>query len=75
MGPHAIKHRRSRATKRRSLDCLIATQLMSQEQIVALAIGLLAGSEVLSLLPGVRANGWLQLVFSVLRAVAAHKPR
>ena len=48
---------------------------MSQEQIVALAIGLLAGSEVLSLLPGVRANGWLQLVFSVLRAVAAHKPR
>lgn len=48
---------------------------MSQEQIVALAIGLLAGSEVLSLLPGVRANGWIQLAFAVIRAVAAYKPR
>jgi hypothetical protein len=48
---------------------------MSQEQIVAVAIGLLAGSEVLSLLPGVRANGWIQLAFTVIRAVAAYKPR
>lgn len=48
---------------------------MSQEQIVAVAVGLLAGSEVLSMLPGVRANGWLQLVFSVVRAIANHKPR
>ena len=48
---------------------------MSQEQVVTVAIGLLAGSEVLSLLPGVRANGWLQLIFTVLRAVAAYKPR
>jgi hypothetical protein len=48
---------------------------MSQEQVVAVAISLLAGSEVLSMLPGVRANGWLQLIFSVIRTIATFKPR
>ena len=48
---------------------------MSQEQVIAVAISLLAGSEVLSMLPGVRANGWFQLAFNVLRAIANTKSR
>jgi hypothetical protein len=48
---------------------------MSQDQVVAVAISLLAGSEILSMLPGVRANGWLQLIFSVIRTIANFKPR
>lgn len=48
---------------------------MSQEQVIAIAVGLLAGSEVLSMLPGIKANGWFQLAFNVLRAIANTKPR
>jgi len=33
-------------------------------------VALLAGSEVLSLMPGVRANGWVQLVLGILRGIA-----
>ena len=44
---------------------------MDPDQIVAVAVALLAGSEVLSLLPGVKANGWGQLIFGVLRGIAA----
>jgi hypothetical protein len=43
---------------------------MSPEQITALAVALLAGSEVLSLMPGVRANGWVQLVLGILEGIA-----
>lgn len=48
---------------------------MSQEQVIAIAVGLLAGSEVLSMMPGIKANGWFQLVLAVLRAIANTKPR
>lgn len=43
---------------------------MTPEQITVLAVALLAGSEVLSLVPSVRANGWVQLFLAVLRGVA-----
>lgn len=43
---------------------------MSPEQITAIAVALLAGSEVLSLLPSVRANGWVQLVLAILQGIA-----
>jgi hypothetical protein len=33
-------------------------------------MALLAGSEVLSLVPGVRANGWVQLVLAILQGIA-----
>jgi hypothetical protein len=48
---------------------------MTQDQVVAIAVALLAGSEVLSMLPGIRANGWIQLAVTVLRAVASQKRR
>ena len=68
---------RPRAIPPRSLDFYHPhlAKSMSQEQVVAVAISLLAGSEVLSMLPGVRANGWLQLIFSVIRTIATFKPR
>jgi hypothetical protein len=31
----------------------------------------LAGSELLSYIPGIKANGWLQLVLAALRGIAA----
>lgn len=31
---------------------------------------LLAGSEILSLMPGVRANGWVQLILGALQGMA-----
>jgi hypothetical protein len=48
---------------------------MSPEQITALAVALLAGSEVLSLMPGVRANGWVQLVLGILQGIADAQPK
>jgi hypothetical protein len=30
---------------------------------------LLAGSEILSLMPGVRANGWVQLILGALKGI------
>lgn len=46
---------------------------MSSEQIVALAVALLAGSELLALFPRVKANSWTQLILAALRGVAASK--
>ena len=43
------------------------------EQIAGIAISLLAGSEMLSLLPFVRANGWVQLILGVLKGLASYK--
>jgi hypothetical protein len=43
------------------------------EQIAGIAISLLAGSEVLALLPGIRANGWIQLILGILKGIASTK--
>ena len=48
---------------------------MTQDQVIAIAVALLAGSEVLSLLPGIKANGWIQLGVRVLRAIASGKAK
>lgn len=44
---------------------------MTPEELAGLAIALLAGSELLSYMPGVKANGWVQLVIAALRGIAA----
>lgn len=44
---------------------------MTPEEIAGLAVALLAGSEMLSYIPGVKANGWVQLILSALRGIAA----
>ena len=44
---------------------------MTPEELAGLAIALLAGSELLSYLPGVKANGWVQLILAALRGIAA----
>jgi len=43
---------------------------MTPEQIAAIAIALLAGSELLAYMPGVKANGWVQLVLAALQGIA-----
>ena len=48
---------------------------MTQDQVIAIAVALLAGSEMLSLLPGIKANGWIQLAVRVLRAIASSKAK
>jgi hypothetical protein len=44
---------------------------MTPEELAGLAVALLAGSELLSYIPGVKANGWIQLILAALRGVAA----
>lgn len=44
---------------------------MAPEQVAAVAVALLAGSEMLSLLPKVKANSWVQLVLGALKGIAA----
>lgn len=44
---------------------------MTPEELAGLAIALLAGSELLSYIPGIKANGWVQLILAALRGVAA----
>lgn len=44
---------------------------MNPEELAGLAVALLAGSELLSYIPGVKANGWLQLILAALRGIAA----
>ena len=46
---------------------------ITPEQIAGIAISLLAGSEMLSLLPFVRANGWIQLILGILKGAASTK--
>jgi hypothetical protein len=43
------------------------------EQVVALAVALLAGSELLALFPNVKANSWIQLLLGALRGVVSTK--
>ena len=48
------------------------------EDISAIAVTLLAGSELLSLTPGIKANGWVQLILGALQGMAEagqHNPR
>jgi len=44
---------------------------MTPEELAGLAIALLAGSELLSYIPGIKANGWVQLILAALRGIAA----
>lgn len=43
---------------------------MTPEELAGLAIALLAGSELLSYIPGVKANGWVQLILAAMRGIA-----
>jgi hypothetical protein len=44
---------------------------MTPEELAGLAIALLAGSELLTYIPGIKANGWVQLALAALRGIAA----
>lgn len=43
------------------------------EDITSIAIALLAGSELLAIVPGVCANSWTQLILGALRGIASRK--
>jgi hypothetical protein len=43
------------------------------EDITSIAVALLAGSELLAIVPGIRANGWIQLILGALRGIASRK--
>jgi hypothetical protein len=43
------------------------------EDITSIAVALLAGSELLAIVPGVRANSWTQLILGALRGIASRK--
>jgi len=46
---------------------------MDSTQVVAVAVALLAGSELLALFPNVKANSWVQLILGILRGIASTK--
>lgn len=48
---------------------------MAPEQVAAVAVALLAGSEILSLMPKVKANSWVQLILGALKGMAASLPK
>lgn len=43
------------------------------ESVTTIVASLLAGSEILSLMPGIRANGWVQLILSAMRGIASRR--
>jgi hypothetical protein len=43
------------------------------EGITSVAVALLAGSELLAIVPGIRANSWTQLILGALRGIASRK--
>lgn len=45
------------------------------DSVTAVVVSLLAGSELLSLMPGIKANGWVQLILAAMRGIASNKPR
>lgn len=45
------------------------------EDITSIAVALLAGSELLAIMPGIRANSWVQLFLAILRGIASTKRR
>jgi hypothetical protein len=46
---------------------------LTPEEITSIAIALLAGSELLAIVPGFRANSWTQLILGALRGIASRK--
>lgn len=48
---------------------------MTPEQIAGIAVALLAGSEILSLMPKVKANSWVQLILGALKGIATSLPK
>lgn len=46
---------------------------LTPESATAVVAALLAGSEILSLVPGIRANGWIQLILAAMRGIASRK--
>jgi hypothetical protein len=48
---------------------------LQPNDVAGIAITLLAGSEALSLMPKVKANGWIQLILAALRGIAATRNR
>lgn len=50
--------------------CLAPVTPPSADDISTIAVTLLAGSELLSLTPGIKANGWVQLLLGALRGIA-----
>ena len=46
---------------------------MDTTQVVAVAVALLAGSELLALFPNVKANSWVQLILGICRGIASTK--
>lgn len=45
------------------------------EDVTKVAVALLAGSELLAIMPRVRANSWIQLVLGMLRGIASTRRR
>jgi hypothetical protein len=43
------------------------------EDITSIAVALLAGSELLAIVPSIRANSWTQLILGALRGIASRK--
>lgn len=48
---------------------------LNPDDVATVAVTLLAGSEILSMAPTVKANGWVQLAMGILRGIAATKRR
>lgn len=48
---------------------------MSPEQIAATSLVLLVGSELLTFMPSIRANGWVQLGLGALKGMAASQSK
>jgi hypothetical protein len=46
---------------------------MTPEDITSIAVALLAGSELLAIVPGIRASSWTQLILGALRGIASRK--
>ena len=51
---------------------MLCDQMTSTDQVVALAVALLAGSEIIAMLP-IRSNSWFQLAVAVLRGIVSTK--
>lgn len=71
----AAKKPAVKADKRVAKLNLNSVSSMTPEEITGIAIALLAGSEMLSLVPGIKANGWVQLVLAALKGIATAKRR
>ena len=48
---------------------------LSPQDVTNVAVTLLAGSELLSLNPRIKANGWIQLGLAILRGIAGDRRR